>query len=104
MFSLTAMLFIFEACYGTPMDMEPDIMLQGVVKSSATSQPIEGIQVSIDNLELSFVTDQDGRFSFYAPYQASYDFSFIDGAHQIKDTSIMKKEFNQPIEILLEQE
>ncbi len=61
------------------------------------------VRSNYENPGLSFFTDQEGRFSFYAPYQSSYEFSFIDCAYPVKDTTIMKNNLDKPIEILLEQ-
>jgi len=70
--SLTAIAFIFQACYGTSRDLGYDIKLSGTVKSKATKLPIKGIKVSRLNSPAYEITDENGNFSFYT-YIDSYD-------------------------------
>jgi len=64
--SLTAMAFVFQACYGPPPDGDMyDVKFTGQVLSKTTSTPIKGIKVMVDDgLSYGF-TDKDGKFNFY---------------------------------------
>ena len=63
--SLTSALFVFQACYGSPQDMDPDLQIEGQVKSKTSGLPIKGIKVTVaDNMQYEYTND-DGRFSFY---------------------------------------
>ena len=73
--SLTSVVFIFQACYGTDRDFGLDVLIQGVVKSKATAQPIEGIKVSIDLYQYE-LTDSEGKFNIYVPADSVYKIKF----------------------------
>ena len=64
--SLTAVAFIFQACYGTGPDMYCDVKLTGTVVSKTTNLPIQGIKVTVNegSHNLGF-TDENGKFDFY---------------------------------------
>ena len=64
-FSLTAVAFIFQACYGPGPDCDCDVRLTGTVTSKTTNLPIAGIRVEVDQYHYA-VTDADGKFDFYA--------------------------------------
>ena len=65
-FSLTAVAFVFQACYGVGYDSQFDVKLTGTVTSSVTNEPIKGIRVSVaDGLNYGF-SDENGNFTFYA--------------------------------------
>lgn len=93
-FSLSGMLFIFQACYGTPQDFGSDVLVQGHVVSAENNQAIDGIKVSVDGLPQYTTSAQDGSFNMYCPRQASYSFVFTDidgeanGVYVQKDTLI----------------
>jgi len=73
--SLTAMAFVFQACYGTGPDDYEDVKFTGTVRSSTTNLPIEGVIVTVNNEgHYKGITDKDGKFDFYAdvPYRAVY--------------------------------
>jgi len=64
--SLTAVAFVFQACYGPGLDPYYDVKLTGTVTSKVTKLPIRGIKVAV-NEGLNFVlTDENGKFDFYA--------------------------------------
>jgi hypothetical protein len=64
--SLTAVAFIFQACYGPGPDMQCDFKLTGTVTSKTTNLPIKGIKITVDNgLNFAF-SDENGKFDFYA--------------------------------------
>ena len=66
--SLTAVAFIFQACYGVLEDEFYDVKLTGTVMSKTTHLPIKGIKVAInDDDQYNFgITDENGKFDFYA--------------------------------------
>jgi len=64
--SITAMAFVFHACYGMPPDEGRDVKLSGTVKSKTTNMPIKGIKVTVnEGLNYGF-TDENGNFNVYA--------------------------------------
>jgi len=65
-FSLTAAAFVFQACYGMPLDDFYDVKLTGTVTSKTTNLPIKGIKVSVDKGVNYGFTDKNGKFGFYA--------------------------------------
>ena len=68
--SLTAAVFIFQACYGMPNDMHCDVRLTGTVTSKTTNLPIEGIKVTINGKSQNYgITDENGNFDFYAYFR-----------------------------------
>ncbi len=92
--SLTSALFIFQACYGTPQDMEPDVQLEGKVVSRTSGLPIKGIRVTLELLDQNDTTDENGNFSIYTQFANSYKLIFEDvdsalnGAYLNHDTII----------------
>ena len=70
-FSLTAVAFIFQACYGPDGDFGYDVKLTGTVTSKTTNMPIKGIKVAVGEEGYNYgFTDENGKFEFYAsvPY------------------------------------
>ena len=63
--SFTAIAFVFQACYGTPIDSGYDVKVSGTVTSKTTNLPIKGIKVSRPNSMTYEITDKNGNFSFY---------------------------------------
>ena len=78
--SLSAVAFIFQACYGTPRDFGYDIKVSGTVKSKTTNLPIKGIKVSRPNSPNYEITDENGNFSFYTFIDEERH--YIDSAYQ----------------------
>jgi len=68
--SLTAVAFVFQACYGIDRDCDFDTHLSGKVRSKTTNLPIEGIKVSVANSVNYGITDKNGDFDFYACIQS----------------------------------
>lgn len=105
--SFTSALFIFQACYGTPQDFEPDLLLEGQVKSQRTGLPIKGIKVSVPDVSQYEFTDEDGRFSLYTWMNESLTVRFEDvdltenGLYLPKDTLIKNIEGNITLQISL---
>jgi len=64
--SLTAVAFIFQACYGPGPDMLCDFKLSGTVTSKTTDMPIQGIKITVDEGYNFGITDKNGNFQFYA--------------------------------------
>jgi len=90
--SLTSMLFIFQACYGTQQDFQLDVLVEGQVKSKTSGLPIKAIKVSPASSTQYQLTDDAGKFSFYTQFDGSLKLLFEDtdadlnGAFQAKDT------------------
>ena len=82
-FSLTAVAFIFQACYGTGPDMYNDVKLTGTVISETTNLPVKGIKVAVEEGVNYGITDKDGKFNFYASVP-TWDFE-KDGVHYFPD-------------------
>jgi len=85
--SLTAVAFIFQACYGVPFDEFYDVKLTGTVTSKTTNLPIQGIKVIVNDESHNMgITDENGKFEFYASvrnclgeYSDTVSFIDIDG-------------------------
>ncbi len=67
--SLTAIAFVFQACYGIEKDLGyDDTRLSGKVTSKTTNSPIKGIKVSVPHYSSAYnyaITDENGNFDFY---------------------------------------
>ena len=65
--TLTAVMFVFQACYGMPPDdYREDILISGKVISESSQQPIQGIKVSVKGFSAYTVTNENGEFKFYS--------------------------------------
>lgn len=108
--SVTSMVFVFQACYGTPQDMKYDMYIEGVVKARATGEPIQGIKVSLTETDQYEFTDDRGVFSFYTDIATSYPLLFEDedggqnGAFMTRDTVIDPENNTIFFEIALDRE
>ncbi len=109
-FSFASALFIFQACYGMPQDMQQwDLLVEGQVKSKTTGEPIKGIKVSTVNENQYMLTDEEGRFDFYMDYADRFALMFRDvddeenGAFLYKDTLIEHPGDKVYLEIELEE-
>jgi len=106
--SLTSVLFIFQACYGTPHDAEIDINIKGTVKSETSGLPIEGIKITAHNTNQTTLTDTNGRFSFYTELSNTYRLIFEDidstanGAFLTKDTVIINSNNDIDFQVFLQ--
>lgn len=96
--SLTSVLFVFQACYGTPQDFSYDLYVEGLVKSETTGLPIAGVKVSVvDHMQYE-LTNEEGYFSFYTEREVSLKISVQDidaeqnGAFEDKDIVITNAE------------
>ena len=106
--SLSTALFVFQACYGPPQDMNDDVYIQGVVKSKKTNAPIPGIKVSVEDNQ-SVVTDENGFFELYAIVNGSYNLICTDiddqdnGQYSEKDTLLDNTESEYYVEVLMDE-
>ena len=107
--SFTTALFVFQACYGMPQDMQDDVFIQGKVVSQSTNLPIEGIKVESDIHEHFGVTDRQGEFTFYTPWAESLKLTIEDtdpesaGSYVRKDTVLATPEQELFLHIALEE-
>ncbi|MEN8228264.1 MAG: radical SAM-associated putative lipoprotein [Bacteroidota bacterium] len=107
--SFTSALFIFQCCYGTPQDLHSDIMVQGIVKSQTSGNPIEGIKVSVANNSQYEHTDKDGFFAFYTEPSNTLTLKFEDvddvqnGSYSYKDTVLSETWEHVYLEIEMEE-
>ena len=65
--AFTSVMFIMQACYGTPNNRGEEnygyeIKMSGIVKDSASAQPLSGINVSTDISDKVAVSDENGQF------------------------------------------
>lgn len=92
--SFTSALFIFQACYGMPNDIEPDILVEGKVTARTTGLPIRNIRVFAEPFGNDLQTNEKGEFSFYSPISERIKLTFEDidstdnGSFQAVDTLI----------------
>jgi len=90
--SLTAVAFIFQACYGMDRDDFYDVKLTGMVKSKTTNQPIQGIKVLVNAGGYNYgITDENGKFDFYASVP-NYDMYYNDRTSRFKGIFDFKKD------------
>lgn len=106
--SFTGALFVFQACYGPPPSVDDTVYITGRVKSLETSQPIQGIRVSLNNDQQSDFTKSDGGFSFQAESGMNYSLKFKDidstmnGEFKDKEVSLKNIDKDTTFEVLLE--
>jgi len=75
---VTAVSLIFQACYGPPPHAGDEVTIYGSVKSKTTNTPIRGIEVSIEDTTIKYLTNDNGEFYIYVPIQDSYTVKFED--------------------------
>ncbi|MFZ5941463.1 MAG: carboxypeptidase-like regulatory domain-containing protein [Bacteroidota bacterium] len=106
----TTALFIFQACYGTPQDLEMDILVEGKVTSQDSGTALPGIRVMVGNDYQTQYTDNSGVFSFYTLKQENITLHFSDpdsiigGWYHEKDTLIPGNEDYCFLDIQLEKQ
>ena len=85
--AFTSVMFIMQACYGTPNyrneeSFSYEVKMSGIVTDSASAQPLSGINVSTDISEEVAVSDENGQFclSFmvYSADDSGYNLNFSD--------------------------
>ncbi len=107
--SLTSVLFVFQACYGTPQDIGFDLLIEGQVVSKTSGLPINGIKVSVANNMQYEITDEEGKFMFYTEKLEGLTLQFQDidstqNGHYIdKDTVLTDMSENVYLDIALEE-
>jgi len=108
-FSLTAVLFVFQACYGTPQDFEQDLQIEGTITDKVTGNPIQGIKVQIGGTIQYTLTDESGRFYMYRynnhsnfQLQCSDVDSLENGIYNSYDTTVVYTSSYMNIDIALE--
>ena len=89
--SLTAVAFVFQACYGPGPDRYDryyDVKFTGIVKAKDTNLPIKGIKVAvIDSDSDNFgITDENGNFNFYATVPEFNYYSYEDSTYYPPDS------------------
>lgn len=106
--SLTSVMFVFQACYGTPQDFGYDVYLSGIVTSAVTGKPIKGIKVSLGVTSQYELTDSLGTFNMYVPRLDSYKIVFEDvdsisqGSFVRRDTTLISVNDSVYVNIALE--
>lgn len=97
-FSLSGILFAFQACYGSPQDFGQDVQVNGKVTSAATKAAVPGIRVQVNQSGQYTLSDSDGNFKMYCERMPEYNLTFIDtdgaqnGRYQVCDTTIQLAE------------
>jgi hypothetical protein len=108
--SLSAVLFTFQACYGTVEDFGMDVFVKGIVVSKTSGLPIKGIKVSVPNLMQYVLSSEDGFFSFYTASDSKIQIVFEDidsnenGLYAKKDTIITNLPDNKEIALTIQLE
>ncbi len=102
-FSLTAMAFVFQACYGPPQDFRSNKFIEGIVKDEA-GNPIQNIKISLDETERYTITDTEGKFYTHVQPASEYKIHIEDTKNNFfskKDTTISNVEGDIFVEINL---
>jgi len=76
--SFASALFLFQACYGTPHDLIPDLLIEGKVRSVQSGLPAQGIQVWSLDTPFGAITDEQGEFSFFMEMSYKIEISITD--------------------------
>ena len=88
--ALTTVMFIMQACYGTPMNMH-SVQMSGTVVDKATGLPLRGIAYKVDG-DIWGYTGESGQFDIlkYDEMEIGHQLSFVDtvGRYQTFDTLI----------------
>jgi hypothetical protein len=104
-FSLSGIMFTFQACYGTPQDFGLDVLIQGKVVSGVTQAGIPDILVNISDIGQYTRTDSDGSFNLHVERQPGFSVSFSDtdgeqnGMYQAKDTVVTLSETTEMVDL-----
>ncbi len=94
--AFTSMMFVMQACYGTPnnvrIEEEAEFTVSGTVTAKSNSEPLAGIKLTIDSTDYETMTDSLGNFSITlkASDYCDMTFKFIDesGKYQQLDTIV----------------
>ena len=93
-FSLSGIMFAFQACYGTPQDFGQDILISGKVTSATSKAAIPGIKVEVYQSGQYVESGIDGSYSMYFERMNEYKIIFSDrdgalnGRYQARDTIV----------------
>jgi hypothetical protein len=93
-FSLSGIMFAFQACYGTPQDFGMDVLIKGKVTSAATKASLPGIKVQVSDLGQYATTASDGTYAIYCERMPEFNLLFSDtdgalnGEYQACDTTV----------------
>lgn len=79
--SLTAVLFVFQACYGTERDYY-DTMIDFCIVSAETGEPIEGIQVIEQVLTSDSTLTYDNHIVDYTDNEGHLSCWTVGGLHR----------------------
>jgi len=106
-FSLSGMLFVFQACYGTPQDFGMDVLIKGKVISAENQAGIHDIKISIDGLPQYTRSSGDGSFGLFVERASQYRIIFTDtdgqtnGFYAEKDTLLSLNEDQEEISLTI---
>ena len=80
--AFTSVMFIMQACYGTPNyrneeSFSYEVKMSGIVTDSASAQPLSGINVSTDISEEVAVSDENGQFCLSFMVYSDDDSGFL---------------------------
>lgn len=114
-FSVTAVAFVFQACYGPAPSPKFDVMISGKVFSSKTGDPISKIKVTLSDQPQYVETEEDGSFRLFDMGDSpavEYTLHFVDesedngGVYLPKDTLLRTSStsWNDNINIYLDEE
>jgi hypothetical protein len=110
-FSATALMFVFQACYGMPqnrMSPDEDIIIMATITDMETGQPVEGLAVNFPDLELEATTDSAGVFCVSVdgaehPNQVQLLVNDVDGTengrYETLDTNFTYDDLLTPFEL-----
>lgn len=104
-FSLSGIMFTFQACYGPPQDFGLDVLIQGKVVSGTTQAGIPDILVNIPDIGQYTRTESDGSFRMHVERQPGFNVSFSDtdgevnGIYKAKDTVVNLTETTGQIDL-----
>jgi hypothetical protein len=98
-FSFTTALFVFEACYGPPMNIPPcDCQIEGRVRS-VDNVPLVAVDIRV-NGEYLASTNSDGYFGICTDSAEKYELQATDGDrvrngfYETKDTILFSSSSN----------
>ncbi len=105
-FSLSGIMFAFQACYGTPQDFGQSVQIKGKVTSGSTKATLAGIRIDVDQTDQYAVTGSDGTFSMWCEQMREYHITFSDpetprdNRHATRDTLIRTTKAEDGITVL----
>lgn len=109
-FSVTAVAFVFQACYGpAPAPDIDEFHLEGRVLSAKTKEPIPGIKVSLEGNKFEYQTTNEGYFLILSQingddkYRLHFEDVTDDGKQYLPKDTVITSE-TKTLEILLDEE